>query len=102
MRWLRPTRVTCILIPLPLAAWLALVALGLDGAAMFTLLLVVELPFRLWRALGLPVGRHTDFYGWPDPNALGWALIALTDLLAWYVVVSAVVAAVRAARGRVT
>jgi hypothetical protein len=99
-RWLRPTRLTWLPLSLPLVAWLVLVAIGRHGAAVFMLLLAIEPPFRVWRALGVAMGRHTDFYGWPDPSALGWVLIALTDLAAWYVITSATVAIVRAVAGR--
>ena len=85
---------------LPVGVWLGLVALGWDGPAALVLLFAVEMPFRLWSALGIPVGRRTDFYGLPDPSVLGAALIALTDLAAWYVVASAIAATVRAGRGR--
>ena len=105
-RWLRPTRLTGLLFSVPFVAWLVLVAIGRHGAAVFMLLLAIEPPFRVWRALGVTMGRHTDFYGWPDPSALGWILIALTDLAAWYVITSpiaaivCVVASRRAAPGR--
>jgi hypothetical protein len=98
MTWLRPTRLTWLLLPLPLLAWLGLVAINRDAAALFGLLLAVELPFRLWGALGVTMGRRADFYGWPMPGPLGWTLIALTHGVVWYVAASAVAAAVRAAR----
>lgn len=79
--------------------WLILVAAGQESAALFIMLFAVELPFRLWSALGLPVGHRTDFYGWPNPNALGLTLIALTDLAMWYVAASALAAAIRTVTG---
>jgi len=95
---LRPTPVTWLVLVLPLVVWTGLVAVGRDGAALFGLLLVVEAPFRLWGALGLAVGRRTDFYGWPNPSLLGWTLIVLTDLAAWYLVSSIAASAWRAVR----
>src|SRR5881394_3918382 len=97
--WLRPTRLTWIPLSLPLVVWLGLVAIGRHGAAVFMLLLAIEPSFHVWRALGVTMGRHTDFYGWPDPSPLGWILIALTDLAAWYVIVSASVAIVGTVSG---
>ena len=95
---LRPTPVTWLVLVLPLVAWGALVAIGWDAPAFLALLLAVELPFRLWGVLGVAVGRRTDFYGWPNPSGLGWALIVLTDLVVWYLVSSAATAAWRAVR----
>jgi hypothetical protein len=54
------------------------------------------MPFRLWTALGVPVGRRTDFWGWSNPNGLGLTLTAVTDVLVWYVIASLVAAARRA------
>jgi hypothetical protein len=84
------------MLPLPVVAWLGLVAAKADRGALFSLLLAVDPPFSLWRRLGVPVGRHTDFYGWPSPNALGWSLVVITDLAVWYVVASALAAVLRA------
>jgi hypothetical protein len=95
---LRPTPVTWLVLVLPLVVWGVLVAIGWDAPAFLALLVAVELPFRLWDVLGLAVGRRTDFYGWPNPNGLGWTLIVLTDLVAWYLVSSAAAAASRALR----
>jgi hypothetical protein len=99
--WLRPTRLTWIPLSLPLVVWLGLVSIGRHGAAVFMLLLAIEPSFYVWRALGVTMGRHTDFYGWPDPSPLGWILIALTDLAAWYVIASAIVAIVGTTSGAV-
>jgi len=77
---------------------MGLVAVGWDRAAVFALLVAVELPFCLWSAVGIPVGRHTDFYGLPSPSVFGSMLITLTDLAVWYVVASAIAASVRTAR----
>jgi hypothetical protein len=95
---LRPTPVTWLMLLLPLVVWASLVAIGWDGPALLALLVAVELPFRLWGGLGLPVGHRTDFYGWPSPNTLGLTLIILTDLVAWYLVSTAVAAAWRIVR----
>ena len=71
----------------PLLVWSA-AFLFLVGAAALT-----ELD-----PLGVAVGRRTDFYGWPNPSGLGWTLIVLTDLVVWYLVSIAAVAAWRAVR----
>jgi len=95
---LRPTSVTWLVLVLPLVLGTGLVAIGWDGPALLALLVAVELPFRLWGGLGLPVGHRTDFYGWPNPNTLGLTLIILTDVAAWYLVSTAVAAGWRAVR----
>jgi hypothetical protein len=77
---------------------MGLVAVGWDRAAVVALLVAVELPFRLWSAAGVPVGRRTDFYGLPSPSVPGSVLIALADLAVWYAVASAIAAIVQAAR----
>jgi hypothetical protein len=79
--------VTALVFVLPIAIW-GVLARVREDLALFLLLLAVELPFRLWRALGVSVGRHTDFWGWPNPNAVGMALVVITDVLVWYVVAS--------------
>src|SRR5690242_12318801 len=60
LSWLAPTRVTALVFVLPIAIW-GVLARVREDLALFLLLLAVELPFRLWRALGVSVGRHTDF-----------------------------------------
>ena len=80
---------TALVFVLPFVVW-GVLARVREDLALFMLLLAVELPFRLWRALGVNVGRQTDFWGWPNPNHLGIVLVILTDVVAWYVVASMV------------
>ena len=73
--------------------------LGFQATLFLAYLLAVEIPFALFR-LGLPVGRRGDWFGYAFPNALGWTLIALTDVIALYLLGSAASAAwMRARRG---
>ena len=83
---------------LPLVAVAAAVAFDWELLFFWLYGLGLERPFRLWSALGLPVGRRLDFYGWADPNALGATLIGATDIAVWYVVASLVATAWRAFR----
>jgi hypothetical protein len=85
---------------LPFVAGGAAIAFERDWPFVPIYLFALEAPFRLWSALGLPVGRRADFYGWPNPNALGTALIVITDVIVWYLVASVVAAAALAARRR--
>jgi hypothetical protein len=94
--FLRPTRVTWLVFALPFVTGAVAVAFQWDWPFLPIYLFALEVPFRLWSALGVPVGRHTDFWGWPDPNAAGVTLIAVTDMTIWYVVASLVAAAWRA------
>ena len=76
------------MLALPFAAVALALAVGWDWLFFFMYFLVIDAPFRLWGALGVPVGRRSDYYGWANPNALGYALVALTDLGIWYAVAS--------------
>jgi hypothetical protein len=96
LKFLRPTRITWLVLVLPIVGAGIGLAVGSDAAFFAMFALAIELPFRLWRALGVPVGRRTDFWGWPDPSGPGLALIVLTDAIVCYVVASGVAAAWRA------
>ena len=82
---------TALVFVLPFVVW-GVLARVREDLALFMLLLAVELPFRLWLALGVNVGRHTDFWGWPSPNAVGLTLVVITDVVAWYVICCGIVA----------
>lgn len=100
MRFFRPTRVTWLVLALPAMGAALVRALGWDAGFFALYIVMLELPFRLWSALGVPVGRRTDFYGWADPGRFGLTLILLTDVVVWYVVASGVAAAWRTAGRR--
>jgi hypothetical protein len=88
-----------VLSPLVLLPVLRL--LRLDLALLAVSLAATELPFGAYRGLGLPVGRRGDWFGFALPNALGWTLILLTDLVALYLLGCAASAAwTRAGRRR--
>ena len=86
------------MLALPLVAVAAAVAFDWDHLFFWLYGLGLELPFRLWSALGMPVGRRLDYYGWADPNALGLTLIAVTDVIVSYVLAALVSIAWRALR----
>ncbi|HEY2991785.1 MAG TPA: hypothetical protein VGM22_03170 [Methylomirabilota bacterium] len=88
---------TWVVLALPFVVWAGLAVLRED-LALLALLLALELPFRLWHMLGVDVGRHTDFWGWPDANDVGITLIVVTDVIVWYVLASLTAAAWRALR----
>ncbi|TMQ20727.1 MAG: hypothetical protein E6K82_17125 [Candidatus Rokuibacteriota bacterium] len=98
---MRPTRVTWLVFALPFVVGGAAVAFEWDWPFVPIYLFALEVPFRLWGALGLPVGRRADFYGWANPNTLGTALIVITDVIVWYVIASVVAAVALAARRRI-
>ena len=91
---------TWVVLALPVVVFGGLAVTRQDGPALLMLLLAVELPFRLWAALGVTMGGRADFYGWPLPGTLGWTLIGLTDLAAWYLVACAIAAVGRTLRRR--
>jgi hypothetical protein len=101
--WLRPTRLTWLTLALLPAIATAVVAgflaLGNDLPGWLLILLAIDRPFTLWEALGVPVGRRGDYWGFAFPNALGWTLIVSTDLAVLYVAASVVAALWRKARG---
>jgi hypothetical protein len=94
--WLRPTRRTWLVLALLLAIVTAVVAAfvaaGVDTPVWLLYLILVEGPFALWKAAGVPVGRRGDFWGYAFPGALGWTLIAATDLSVIYLAASATAA----------
>ncbi|HEV8617825.1 MAG TPA: hypothetical protein VGU22_20210 [Methylomirabilota bacterium] len=94
--WLRPTRRTWLALALLLAVVTAgaaaLFAAGVDTPVWLLFLFAVERPFTLWHAVGVPVGRRGDFWGYPFPSALGWTLIVATDLAVVYLAASAIAA----------
>jgi hypothetical protein len=82
--WWRPTWLTAGVVGLPVALGALAVLLGWDTAVFALWVLLVELPFGRYRALGLPVGRRGDWFGFAFPNGLGWTLIAVTDVAGLY------------------
>jgi hypothetical protein len=68
------------------------------GAAAGRARAAAEIPFAVFYRIGLPVGRRGDWFGYAFPSYLGWALIALTDLVALYL--SGCVASAVWTRGR--
>jgi hypothetical protein len=99
--FLRPTWVTWVVALSPVAL-VPLLSLLRFHVTLFALYLgLVEIPFAIFYRLGLPVGRRGDWFGYAFPNYLGWALIALTDVVALYLLGSAASAAwMRGRRGR--
>jgi hypothetical protein len=101
--FLRPTWVTWTVALLPAALVPLFSLFRLRGPLFLFHLALVQVPFAVFRRLGLPVGRRGDWFGHAFPNAFGWALIAAADLAVLYLlgcVVSAAWFKARAARER--
>jgi hypothetical protein len=98
MRSLRPTWLTAAVIALPVALFGLAALVGWDFGVFTLLYLLIDVPFEPYRRLGLPVGRRGDWFGFAVPNALGWTLIAATDLLVLYLISALVSAAWRRRR----
>jgi hypothetical protein len=96
--FLRPTWVTWTVALLPAALVPLLSLFRLHGPLFVFYLALVEVPFAVFRRIGLPVGRRGDWFGYAFPNALGWTLIAAADLAALYLLGCVVSAAWHAAR----
>jgi hypothetical protein len=95
---LRPTWVTWTVVLAPFAL-VPLLSLLRFHATLFVFgYFVIDLPFEAYRRLGLPVGHRGDWFGFALPNGLGWTLIALTDLAAFYLLGCAASAAWARAR----
>ena len=98
--FLRPTWVTWAVVLAPAALAPLLGLLGFQSTLFFGYLLAVEIPFAVFRRVGLPVGRQGDWFGYAFPNGLGWTLIVLADVAALYLLGSAASAAWTRARRR--
>jgi hypothetical protein len=99
--FLRPTWVTWTVALLPVALLPLLSLLRLHTPLFVFYLALIEVPFAVFRRLGLPVGRRGDWFGYAFPNYLGWALIAVADVAVLYLfgcVVSAAWTRTRAAQ----
>jgi hypothetical protein len=88
-RFFRPTRVTWAVVLAPFAVAPVLSFLRFNETLFLFGLLVIDIPFEAYRRLGLPVGHRGDWFGFAFPNGLGWTLIGLTDLAAFYLLGSA-------------
>jgi hypothetical protein len=98
--FLRPTWLTWVVVLSPVALVPALSLLQFHATLFALYLLAIEIPFAAYHRLGLPVGRRGDWFGYAFPNGLGWTLIALTDLVALYLLASAASAVWARARHR--
>ncbi len=102
MNFLRPTKLTFALFSLPFLLLVTPLLMGkfigvydfpfplLDKLTLL-LFLISTLPlFYICKKLGIDVGRYTDWFGFPEPNLLGWALIILINGAFYYLAASAI------------
>lgn len=85
MHFLKPDKKTWLVLFVLLLA-LAGAAYTYEPALIFAYVGGMELPYRLYREwLHLPVGTRSDWFGFPNPNTLGFILVGLTDIFLLYV-----------------
>jgi hypothetical protein len=76
--------VALIIVLLVFGVWLKL------NVVLFSLIMMLLwIPFKFfWFIFGPAVGQFGEFYGFPVPNALGYTLIIILDIVALYIIAS--------------